>query len=212
MEFQALRQEYMAHELSENDLPLNPVEQLASWLDDAVDAQVDEPNAMCLATVNANGFPTTRTVLLKALSADGLTFFTNYQSRKADHIESNPNVSVNFLWLALQRQINVSGTVERISKTETMEYFVKRPFASQLGAWSSPQSQVISSRQVLELNWLEMKRRFKRGKVALPTHWGGYRIVPSSFEFWQGRENRLHDRFEYTINDSGEWDCHRLAP
>jgi pyridoxamine 5'-phosphate oxidase len=167
---------------------------------------------MCLATVAANGQPSTRVVVLKGFSKEGLVFYTNYESRKAIELESNPRVSVNFLWLPLQRQINITGRVERVSKVEALKYFVSRPFASRLGAWSSPQSQVITSRQILEAKLDQMKRKFADGEVPLPDHWGGYRIVPETFEFWQGGGGRLHDRFMYRLDDADQWASARLAP
>jgi pyridoxamine 5'-phosphate oxidase len=151
-------------------------------------------------------------VLLKDFSEKGLVFYTNYESRKATELEANPRAAANFLWLPLQRQVNVVGRVERVSKAESLRYFVSRPFASQLGAWTSPQSTVITSRQVLETKWEQMKRKFVEGKVPLPDHWGGYRIVPERFEFWQGRPSRLHDRFAYLKNTEGLWETQRLAP
>ena len=168
---------------------------------------------MCLATVDADGQPFTRTVLLKGFSQKGLVFYTNYESRKATQIEAHSKVSVSFLWLPLQRQISVNGSVERISKTESLKYFISRPFASRLGAWASPQSKVITSRQVLEMKFDQMKRKFANGEVPLPDSWGGYRIIPKTFEFWQGRTGRLHDRFFFQLDEkSGEWNADRLAP
>ena len=167
---------------------------------------------MCLATADPEGVPSTRIVLLKDFSEKGLTFFTNYESRKARQLESNPQAAVNFLWMPLQRQVNVIGRVERIPKAESLEYFLSRPLGSQLGAWTSPQSEVISSRSILEAKLDQLKRRFADGKVPLPDNWGGYRIVPDSFEFWQGRPNRLHDRFIYRLSVEGQWTAERLAP
>jgi pyridoxamine 5'-phosphate oxidase len=167
---------------------------------------------MCLATVRADGQPSTRVVLLKAFSNKGLVFYTNYESRKASELEANPKVAANFLWLPLQRQVNVTGRVERVSKVEALKYFISRPLASRLGAWSSPQSQVITSRQILEAKLDQMKRKFANGEVPLPDHWGGYRIVPETFEFWQGGSGRLHDRFMYRLDESGKWSPERLAP
>ena len=167
---------------------------------------------MCLATVGTGGVPSTRVVLLKNFSSQGLTFFTNYESRKATELGENANVSVNFLWLPIQRQVNILGFAERISKSETLKYFISRPLASQLGAWTSPQSKVISSRQILETKWDQMKRKFAEGEVPVPDNWGGYRIVPHSFEFWQGRKSRLHDRYLYQKCDDGGWTIVRLAP
>ena len=159
-----------------------------------------------------NGLPSTRIVLLKDFSDKGLTFYTNYESRKARQIESNPQAAANFLWMPLQRQVNVIGRVERIPQAESLKYFLSRPLDSQLGAWTSPQSQVITSRSILEARHDQMKRKFADGKVPLPDNWGGYRIVPESFEFWQGRPSRLHDRFIYRPSEERQWAVERLAP
>ena len=167
---------------------------------------------MCLATADAKSLPSTRIVLLKDFSEKGLTFFTNYESRKARQLESNPQAAANFLWMPLQRQVNVIGRVERIPKEESLKYFLSRPLDSQLGAWTSPQSKVITSRTSLEAKLDQMKRKFAYGKVPLPDHWGGYRIVPESFEFWQGRPSRLHDRFIFRLSGEGAWAADRLAP
>ncbi len=207
-----LRVDYSRASLSSQNLEKSPFDQFQKWFDDAVTAQVDEPNAMCLATVGTGGVPSTRVVLLKNFSSQGLTFFTNYESRKATELGENANVSVNFLWLPIQRQVNILGFAERISKSETLKYFISRPLASQLGAWTSPQSKVISSRQILETKWDQMKRKFAEGEVPVPDNWGGYRIVPHSFEFWQGRKSRLHDRYLYQKCDDGGWTIVRLAP
>ncbi len=208
----SLRRDYTVQGLSRKDLAANPIEQLQSWLQLAIDAGEPEANAMCLATIDAEGTPNTRVVLLKNLTEQGLTFFTNYQSRKANDIENNSHVAVNFLWLTLHRQVNIKGRAQRISAAETVKYFVTRPLASQLGAWSSPQSQVIKSRQVLESAWETMKNKYAQGEVPVPPHWGGYRIEPSEFEFWQGQTSRLHDRFCYRPQDQGGWAISRLAP
>ena len=208
-----LRQSYTKGSFSEDDLIASPFELFGKWFQQALDSQIEEPNAMCLATADSSGQPSTRVVLLKDFSEKGLTFFTNYESRKATELDANPKAGANFLWLPLQRQVNVVGTVERISKAASLKYFLSRPFSSQLGAWTSPQSQVISSRQILEAKLDQMKRKFSEGKVPLPDNWGGFRIVPQSFEFWQGRASRLHDRFIYCRDESGAWSVSkRVAP
>ena len=207
-----LREDYTKHALRATDLSADPFAQFEQWFQQAEECEVQEPNAMCLATVSADGQPSTRVVLLKAFSSKGLVFYTNYESRKASELEANPKVAANFLWLPLQRQVNVTGRVERVSKVEALKYFISRPLASRLGAWSSPQSQVITSRQILEAKLDQMKRKFADGEVPLPDHWGGYRIVPETFEFWQGGSGRLHDRFMYRLDAAGGWAPERLAP
>lgn len=212
MDLSELRQSYTRGSFSEEDLMDSPFDQFEAWFRQAMEAQLEEPNAMCLATVSSEGQPSTRIVLLKDFSAKGLVFYTNYESRKSQELEATGKAAANFLWLPLQRQVNVTGRVERVSKSESLRYFLSRPFGSQLGAWVSPQSKVITSRALLETKLEQMKRKFVEGKVPLPDHWGGYRIVPESFEFWQGRPNRLHDRFAYTLTDGGLWTSARLAP
>lgn len=212
MDLSDLRQSYTKGSFSEADLLDSPFEQFEKWFQQAVNAELEEPNAMCLATADESGRPSTRVVLLKDFSERGLVFYTNYESRKAAELEVNPEAGANFLWLPLQRQVNVTGSVERVAKSESLKYFLSRPFGSQLGAWTSPQSKVITSRSVLEIKLEQMKRKFAEGKVPLPDHWGGYRIVPRSFEFWQGRPNRLHDRFRYELGADGTWQHQRLAP
>jgi pyridoxamine 5'-phosphate oxidase len=212
MDLSDRRADYAKHSLDTADLAASPCAQFEHWFREAEACELEEPNAFCLATVDPTGQPSTRVVLLKDFSEKGLVFYTNYESRKATELEANPRAAANFLWLPLQRQVNVVGRVERVSKAESLRYFVSRPFASQLGAWTSPQSTVITSRQVLETKWEQMKRKFVEGKVPLPDHWGGYRIVPERFEFWQGRPSRLHDRFAYLKNTEGLWETQRLAP
>ncbi|MFP4157198.1 MAG: pyridoxamine 5'-phosphate oxidase [Opitutales bacterium] len=212
MDLSDLRQSYTRGRFSEADLSASPFDQFEKWFQQAVDSQLEEPNAMCLASADEAGRPSTRVVLLKNFSSKGLVFYTNYESRKAGELDANPFAAANFLWLPLQRQVNVTGRVERISKAESLKYFLSRPFGSQLGAWTSPQSRVITSRSVLETKLDQMKRKFAEGKVPLPDHWGGYRIIPETFEFWQGRPNRLHDRFLYRLQIGKGWAAERLAP
>lgn len=206
-----LREEYRQRSLNRADLHPDPMDQFRSWLDEARHAAVREPNAMVLSTVDADGQPFTRTVLLKDMDERGLVFYTNFESRKARQIATNPAVSVLFLWLDLERQVSINGTAERISTAQSLRYFLSRPLGSRLGAWSSQQSSVITSRALLEAKLADMKRKFADGEVPLPSFWGGYRIQPHSYEFWQGRQNRLHDRFLYQWH-SGDWQLQRLQP
>lgn len=206
-----LREEYSLAELSEESLDPNPFLQFETWFEEARKAEVSEPNAMILATVDENGKPWTRTVLVKAFDERGLVFYTNYSSLKVRQIEENNKVSVTFPWFPLQRQVHVTGQTERVSRQQSLKYFLSRPHGSQLGAWVSDQSKVISSRQVLEMKLAEMKKKFSEGKVPLPDDWGGIRILPETFEFWQGRRNRLHDRLRYVL-EKNSWNIYRLAP
>jgi pyridoxamine 5'-phosphate oxidase len=210
----SMRVSYTLGHLDEKDLHPDPFEQFGRWFEQACQAQLLEPNAMTVATVDANGRPSTRTVLLKDWDTRGFVFFTNLESRKAQQIEANPNVSLLFTWLPLQRQLAINGIAQRTSTAEVLAYFLKRPFGSQLAAWASPQSRIISTRSVLEMKWEEMKRKFREGEVPVPSFWGGFRVIPRDFEFWQGGESRLHDRFMYerAEGDQPGWKVHRLAP
>jgi pyridoxamine 5'-phosphate oxidase len=211
MDITHLREEYRREALNRETLRPDPLNQFRFWFGQAQEAEIREPNAMTLATVSPDGQPWNRTVLLKKLDDRGLIFFTNFESRKARHIEQNPRVSALFLWLGLERQIIVNGIAEKISTAESLAYFVTRPLGSRLGAWSSQQSTVIKSRSLLEAKLNEMKEKFSDGKIPLPSFWGGYRIVPDTFEFWQGRQSRLHDRFLYSKTDT-EWQIERIQP
>ncbi len=212
MKLHDMRVHYDRGPLREEDLSPDPVEQFSVWMREATEAGLVEPNAMSVATVGKDGRPTVRTVLLKGFDARGFVFYTNLESRKARAIEANPEVALLFPWLPLHRQVAINGTAERVSTTEALAYFATRPLASQLGAWASPQSQVISTRALLEMKWEEAKRRFKEGHIPMPSFWGGFRVVPKTLEFWQGREHRLHDRFVYTRREDGAWVLERLAP
>jgi len=190
----------------------NPFAVFKQWFDEATAAGVPEPNAMSLATAGADGRVTCRIVLLKAWDERGFVFFTNYTSEKADQIAENPQVSLLFHWPRLSRQIEIAGRAERISTAESVAYFLKRPFKSRVGAWVSSQSAVISSRSLLEAKFHQMLQKFADGQVPLPDAWGGYRIVPTEIEYWQGGAHRLHDRIVFSRTSSGSWDTNRLQP
>jgi pyridoxamine 5'-phosphate oxidase len=204
--------EYTRGALTRQELSDNPIEQFARWFADASGAGVLQPEAMSLSTVSPEGQPSLRTVLMKAFDERGFVFFTNLQSRKARELRQNPRVALMFPWLALERQVIVTGTTQRVSMTEAMKYFLSRSRGSRLSAWVSPQSRVIESRKALEMEWERMSHKFARGEVPLPSFWGGYRVTPVQIEFWQGRANRLHDRFLYTRTDDGRWTIEQLAP
>jgi len=206
-----LLKQWMSRGLIRETLNPNPIKQFEYWYAEVIDSGIPEPNALSLATVDADGQPWMRTVLLKLYDEAGFVFFTNYESAKAQQIAVNNRVGLLFPWVALGRQIKISGTAEKIPTAESMKYFASRPRGSQIGAWASPQSQVISSRSLLDAKIDEIKRKFTRGDVPLPSFWGGYRVTPFEIEFWQARDSRLHDRFVYTKNDAG-WAIERRAP
>ncbi len=212
MDIFEFRNEYLKGGLERDMLDDNPFAQFKKWFDHAVECKVAEPNAMAVSTVSASGAPSSRIVLLKSWDERGFVFFTNYNSQKATELQANNNVCALFAWLDLERQLRIEGTAGRISAAESLRYFLSRPLGSRLGAWVSHQSSVISSRSLLEMQFQKMKQKFADGKVPLPDFWGGIRIVPKKFEFWQGRANRLHDRFAYTLTPSGVWDIQRLQP
>ena len=204
-----LRKEYLQSGIVRENLKSNPVEQFSLWFSQAIDAEIIEPTAMSLATSDDSiGI---RTVLLKYFDENGFVFFTNYESKKSKQIQKNPQAAVLFPWLALERQVIIIGKVEKISNLESFKYFSSRPKDSQIGAWASEQSSRISSRSVLIEQFASMKKKFSKGEIPLPEFWGGYRIVPQSIEFWQGRANRLHDRFIYERQEN-EWTISRLSP
>ena len=212
IELDDMRAQYDGDELRREDLRADPFDQFAAWVIEACEAGLVEPNAMSLATVGADGQPTLRTVLLKRFDERGFVFYTNLESRKTRQITGNANVSLLFPWLALHRQVAINGVAERVPTSEALAYFVTRPFGSQVSAWASPQSQVVSTRTLLEMKWEEAKRKFREGRVPMPSFWGGFRVVPRDIEFWQGRGHRLHDRFLYTRLEGGSWKIERLAP
>lgn len=207
-----LRQRYMQEGLQRADLHADPFLQFEQWFNVAIQSDLPEPNAMSLATVDREGQPWQRMVLLKTFDQEGFVFFTNYESRKAHQIKDNNRVSILFPWQAMARQVKITGLAEKIGTAESLRYFLTRPRGSQLGAWASPQSKVITSRALLEIKLNEIKEKFSHGEVPLPDYWGGYRINPMTFEFWQARESRLHDRFIYRSNEEQAWTIERLAP
>lgn len=207
----SIRKEYKLHSLNEKDVNANPINQLKLWLDEAVEARIPEPTAMALATSTPTGRPSIRMVLLKEIDDKGLVFFTNYESYKARQLEGNPFAAVLFFWPDLERQVRIEGVVEKVSIEESDKYFAERPEGSKIGAWASEQSSVIPSRLYLELKTAEYYNNYKNREIPRPDNWGGYRIIPSMFEFWQGRESRLHDRIRYQLNNKN-WLIERLAP
>ncbi|QBG48221.1 pyridoxamine 5'-phosphate oxidase [Verrucomicrobia bacterium S94] len=211
IDLESMRREYLKEGLHRKDLSEDPVRQFERWLDQAVKAEITDPTAMVLATVDAEGQPSQRIVLLKHLDERGFVFYTNYESRKAQDMADNAKVSLHFPWHMLERQVKICGTAERVSLTESLKYFSSRPAESQLAAWASAQSRPISSRQMLMKQFNAMKEKFSQGKIPLPDFWGGYRVQPRIIEFWQGGAHRLHDRFEYTRSGDG-WTIKRLAP
>ena len=212
MNISGLRRSATGFVLDREDLHDNPIEQFEDWFRHACETVPMDPNAVSISTVDSQNRPSSRTVLLKYFDNDGFVFFTNYESSKAAHIEANPNVALLFFWSDAARQVKIRGRAERIPAKETLKYFISRPRGSQIGAWVSAQSSVITSRSLLENKFQEMKQKFRNKEIPLPSFWGGYRVVPEEIEFWQGRRNRLHDRFQYTKTEDGSWAVERLAP
>lgn len=211
MKIDDIRREYLKDGLSQEMLLDNPIEQFESWLQLAVDAKLDDPTAMVVATVDSEGQPSQRIVLLKDISSEGFVFFTNTESRKAQEIAGNNKVSLHFPWHNLERQVIVYGTAQPLSNLAVTKYFLSRPKESQLAAWASEQSRPVSSRQVLMEKFAQVKNKFANGDIPLPSFWGGYCVVPHKIEFWQGGANRLHDRFIYQL-ENGKWSKQRLNP
>ena len=211
MDIGDMRRDFESDGLDRDGLNPDPVQQFEAWFNDARTAGILEPNAMSLATSDRESRPDVRTVLLKYFDNQGFVFYTNYGSRKAVELADNPNAALLFPWIGLNRQVIIQGSVEKVSKTESLRYFASRPRGSQIGAWVSEQSKVITSRGLLEQKVAEIKRKFGDGEVPLPSFWGGYRVTPRRIEFWQGRPSRLHDRFEYLRQEDG-WLIQRLQP
>ena len=206
-----VRKEYSRHSLDELDVDLNPFAQFHQWFEEATKAELPEPNAMVLATASPEGKPSARVVLLKGFDERGFVFFTNYEGRKSVELTANPQAAILFFWAELERQIRIEGSVERTSKQESEEYFRTRPLESRLSAWASKQSSVIPSRSYLEQKMSDLKSRYGDQEIPLPPFWGGFRLQPEAFEFWQGRENRVHDRIRYLLR-GGVWEIERLSP
>ncbi|QWD80191.1 pyridoxamine 5'-phosphate oxidase [Polynucleobacter sp. MWH-Spelu-300-X4] len=206
-----LRKSYIKGSLSEEDVQKNPIDQFNIWFDQARHAELPEPNAMTVASVDENGKPSARVVLIKEVNHKGFVFFTNYESRKGKALTHNPQAALLFFWPELERQIRIEGSVEKLSDEESDEYFHSRPLDSRIGAWASPQSQVISGRSVLVAKAAEYALKFALNPPR-PPHWGGFRVKPQALEFWQGRPSRLHDRIRYTQQAYGIWKIERLAP
>ena len=207
-----IRQEYTKGGLRESELPGDPLSLFSRWLQEAIDAEVDEPTAVIVGTVSPEGRPSTRTVLLKGLHDGKFVFYTNYESRKGRQLAQNPSISLSFVWHALERQIHIEGIATKVSPEKSDEYFRKRPYKSRIGARISPQSQPIASRMQLIRSFVREAARWIGKEVERPDNWGGYAVTPTRIEFWQGRPNRLHDRFLYTLQPDGEWKISRLAP
>lgn len=204
-----IRKDYQLAQLSEDNVAKEPIAQFSLWWQEAVNSQLLEVNAMTLATASNDGVPSARIVLLKGLSDDGFVFFTNYESFKGRQLGENPRACLVFFWKELERQVRITGIVRRVSEEESNTYYLSRPEGSRIGAWASPQSQVIESREWLEKRMTEL---YAAKPAERPRHWGGYIVQPIAIEFWQGRPSRLHDRIQYTLNENGEWLIERLAP
>src|SRR5947208_2162831 len=204
--------EHVGRGLRRSDLDHDPIKQFANWFTAAIETGIRDVNAMSLATAGPDARPSVRIVLLKSFDQDGFVFFTNYESQKGQQVETNPYAALGFYWIELDRQIRISGKVEKTSREESQAYFRSRPVGSQLGAWASRQSEIIDGRRVLGARMAEMTERFRNKRIPLPPHRGGYRLKPEIMEFWQGRPNRLHDRFRYTRLADGSWQIDRLAP
>lgn len=211
MKLSEIRKEYTIKSLDFDDVSFDPFLQFRVWLDEAIDSEVPEVNAMCLSTLGLNGFPNARIVLLKEMDK-GFVFFTNYESEKGQELIANPKASLTFFWPELERQVRILGQVEKVTEKESDTYFHSRPISSQIGAWTSPQSQIIANREALNVRQEEMEKRFLTEPITRPAHWGGFRLLPVKIEFWQGRPSRLHDRISYLKQEDGSWVISRLAP
>jgi pyridoxamine 5'-phosphate oxidase len=207
-----IRKEYKLRSLSEADVAKDPLAQFTLWWNEAMNAGIDEVNAMTLATASADGLPSARIVLLKGYDEKGFVFFTNYNSFKAQQIDENPRASLLFFWKEVERQVRITGIIEKTTAAESDTYYNSRPEGSRTGAWASPQSHVIKSREWLEQRDQDYQKEFAGKRTMRPDYWGGYRVKPVNIEFWQGRPSRLHDRIQYTLEENGGWKIERLAP
>jgi pyridoxamine 5'-phosphate oxidase len=207
-----IRKEYMLETLNESGVQSNPITQFDNWWQEAIKSAIEEVNSMTLATATREGKPSARIVLLKDFDANGFVFFTNYESHKGKELADNPYATIVFFWKELERQVRIEGIVEKVSSEESDAYFFSRPAGSQVGAWASPQSSLIADRKVIEDNVIRYTEQFEEESITRPLHWGGYRLKPALIEFWQGRESRLHDRLQYTLQEDGGWKIERLAP
>jgi pyridoxamine 5'-phosphate oxidase len=207
-----IRKDYQLQSLTENDVAPNPLDQFRHWWDDALRSKIEEVNAMTLATSSSDGIPSARILLLKGISEKGFIFFTNYNSYKGQQLAENPRACLVFFWKEIERQVRITGIAEKLGNEENDIYFNSRPEKSRIGAWASPQSQVIESREWLDEQNKSYESKFNSNPLARPTHWGGYIVKPVTIEFWQGRPSRLHDRLQYSLTESGEWKVDRLAP
>jgi pyridoxamine 5'-phosphate oxidase len=207
-----IRKEYALHSLNEEEVAPSPLEQFKQWWKEAEASSIEEVNAMTLSTINSQGWPEARTVLLKGYDENGFVFFTNYNSAKSTQLDQYPNCSLLFFWKELERQVRINGIAEKISVQESIDYFNSRPDGSKIGAWASPQSMVVAGKAWLKETFEFYKERFKHGEIPKPPHWGGYRVKPSRMEFWQGRPSRMHDRICYSKTEDANWKIERLAP
>jgi len=207
-----MRQDYSRQSLDVSDVLSHPVQQFEKWFNEARQSELPEPNAMHLSTVSAEGKPSGRVVLLKGIEKEAFVFYTNYQSSKGKNLAHTPWASLTFFWIELERQVRIEGSVEKVAADTSTQYFHSRPRGSQIGAWVSPQSEVIVDRDFLEKRKLELERHFEGKEVPRPEHWGGYAVIPQTIEFWQGRPSRLHDRIRYSKTEDNSWKIERLAP
>jgi pyridoxamine 5'-phosphate oxidase len=207
-----IRRDYSHKSLSEHEVNANAIKQFESWWNEAVDSKIDEVNAMTLATASSDGLPSARIVLLKEFNERGFVFFSNYESYKAQQLAENPKACLVFFWKELERQVRITGLIIKISDKQSDDYFQSRPESSRIGAWASPQSRVIENREWLDGKFNELVNKMEGTKISRPPHWGGYIVKPVVIEFWQGRPSRLHDRIQYTLEESGSWKIERLAP